>query len=529
MCDISSIEHNRQKLQKLLDEKKTQEERNAGGQFPTPINLAKDILLHTKKLLPNRSKVRLLDPGFGTGAFFSALLHTFAADRVTAATGYEIDLHYGRPAKELWRHTLLDLRLTDFTKEKFPQSESEKYNLIICNPPYVRHHHIINKDKARLQQLAFQASNITLSGLSGLYCYFLAISHCWMEKNGIAGWLIPSEFMDVNYGRAIKEYLLSNVTLLQIHRFNPNDVQFDDALVSSAIVWLRNKPTPNNHKVKFTFGGSIDKPNYEKDVSASVLYREAKWTRFPLLEEREEASYPKVSEFFTVKRGIATGDNDFFVLSADEIKKKELPFTQFIPILPSPRYIEEREILADDNGNPLTKKQLFVLDCKLPIRTVKSQYPELWNYLQEGIKKGVSERYLCRHRKPWYSQEYRPSSLFYCTYIGRSDTEGKKPFRFILNHSRAIVANAYLILYPKPDFQKAISNNPAMAESVVNALNDITAQAMLDEGRVYGGGLYKLEPKELGSINATALMKVVGNVQRAKRRVQLSLFSDTTP
>ncbi len=527
MRDISAVEQDRQGLQKLLDGQKTQEERNAKGQFPTPSNLAKDIFVHAKKLLPNHSEVRFLDPGFGTGAFFTALSHTFARDRITTVTGYEIDPYYGIPAKELWRDTLLDLRLTDFTKERTPRAESERYNLIICNPPYVRHHHILNGDKTRLQQLVFQTSGITLSGLSGLYCYFLVLSHRWMEKDGIAGWLIPSEFMDVNYGKPIKEFLLNNVTLLQIHRFDPNDVQFDDALVSSAVVWLKNKPAPKNHKVKFTFGGSIDEPNCEKDVAASVLSKEAKWTRFPLLEERPEASHPRVSEFFAVKRGIATGDNSFFILTVDEIKKKRLPIAQFVPILPSPRYVEETEIQADDDGNPLTKRRLFVLDCKLPPETVKRQHPELWDYLQEGIQKGVPERYLCKHRKPWYSQEYRPSSLFYCTYIGRSDTEGKKPFRFILNHSKAIVANAYLILYPNAAIRRALLDNPEMAKSVVNALNEVTARAMLDEGRVYGGGLYKLEPKELGNINATALIKAVGNVQRAKRQVQLSLFADT--
>ncbi len=59
-----------------------------------------------------------------------------------------------------------------------------------------------------------------LSGLAGLYCYFIALSHRWMKKSGIAGWLIPSEFMDVNYGQAIKDYLLNEVTLLQIHRLS---------------------------------------------------------------------------------------------------------------------------------------------------------------------------------------------------------------------------------------------------------------------------------------------------------------------
>jgi len=527
MRDIRTLEHHRQELQTLLDAEKSQQERNERGQFPTPITLARDILVHAGKLLSIRSQVRFLDPGFGTGAFFSALLQIFSRDRITAVTGYEIDPHYGTPAKKLWRDTGLDLRLTDFTKERFPLSESDKYDLIICNPPYVRHHHIGNEEKARLRQLAIEASGIALSGLSGLYCYFLAISHRWLKKNGVAGWLIPSEFMDVNYGKPIKEYLLGNVTLLQIHRFDPNDVQFDDALVSSAIVWFKNEPTSANHRVKFTFGGSIDNPNYEKGIAVSVLSKESKWTRFPLLEERAEASYPKVSEFFRVKRGIATGDNNFFVLTMDEIKEKELPISQFVPILPSPRYVEETEIQSDDDGNPLIKKRLFVLDCKLPVETVKRQYPELWDYLQEGVQKGVPERYICKHRKPWYSQEYRPSSLFYCTYIGRSDREGKKPFRFILNHSKAIVANAYLILYPRADFERAIHDNPGMAGFVVNALNDITAQAMLDEGRVYGGGLHKLEPKELANIDATPLMKVVGNVQRAKRQVQLNLFADT--
>lgn len=525
MRDICALERDRQELQKLLDGQRTQEERNAKGQFPTPIKLAKDILAHAEKLLPNRSRVRFLDPGFGTGVFFSALLETFTSSRIVAATGYEIDPYYGTPATELWKDTILNLRLKDFTQEEFPQAESEKYNLIICNPPYVRHHHITNGDKLRLQQLAFQFANIRLSGLAGLYCYFLALSNRWMVKDGIAGWLIPSEFMDVNYGEAIKKYLLHDVTLLQIHRFDPNEVQFDDALVSSAIIWLKNKPTPAGHKVKFTFGGSLDSPDCERDISVSVLSREAKWTRFPLLKEREEGSFPKISEFFTVKRGIATGDNRFFVLTADDIQRKNLPISQFVPILPSPRFLRETEIRAYENGNPIIDKQLFVLDCKLPLQTVKRQYPELWEYLQEGIQKGVPQRYLCRHRTPWYSQEYRSASLFYCTYIGRTDGERKKPFRFILNHSNAIVANVYLILYPKHGVRKAISNNPEIAKSIVNALNTITAQSMLDEGRVYGGGLHKLEPKELSNIDATPLIKALGVFRREKRPVQMSLFA----
>ncbi len=68
----------------------------------------------------------------------------------------------------------------------------------------------------------------------------------WMRAGAMAGWLIPGEFMDVNYGRELKAYLLRQVTLLRIHRFDPAALQFSDALVSSAMVWLRNEPPPRH-------------------------------------------------------------------------------------------------------------------------------------------------------------------------------------------------------------------------------------------------------------------------------------------
>jgi len=506
---MDKVEAQRQALQSSLDGQKTQEERNVMGQFSTPISLATDILTHAKNILPKRENVRFLDPAFGTGAFYSALNTVFPPKKIESAIGFEIDEHYGVPSIKLWQQTLLNYQLLDFTKQTAPD-EDNKHNLIICNPPYVRHHHI-NGQKKQLQEKAFKAANMKLSGLAGLYCYFMAISHSWMKKNGIAGWLIPSEFMDVNYGQAVKDYLLSEVTLLQIHRFDPSNVQFSDALVSSAVVWFKNKKPGKRHKVKFTFGGTINNPTHEKDISLDILVKEKKWTRFPLSDEREDKSVHKLSDFFTVKRGIATGANDFFILSRKQIEDRKLPFEQFRPILPSPRYLSVEEVNSDRNGFPDIEKQLFVLNCDLKFDEVKQSYPTLFKYLEEGIRSGISDRYLCKNRKIWYSQENRPASSFYCTYIGRSDKEGKKPFRFILNRSEAIVTNSYLILYPKEHFEKIIQLNPELKEKLLNALNQITGRAMLDEGRVYGGGMHKMEPKELANVPAPELREALEN------------------
>lgn len=504
---LSTLEIQRQAIQAELDGLKTQEERNIMGQFSTPIVLANALLNYAAKIFPKHSIVRFLDPAFGTGSFFSALNNAFKSTRVEAAVGFEIDNHYGEPAKKLWANTVLDFKLDDFTCAIPPNIEKEKYNLIICNPPYVRHHHI-NGEKFRLQSKAEIAANMKLSGLAGLYCYFLALSHQWMKKNAIAGWLIPSEFMDVNYGKAVKEYLLNEVTLLHIHRFNPSDVQFNDALVSSAIVWFKNKKTNANYKVRFTYGGDLDNPAHVKEIDSQVLADERKWTRFPLSSKRVSNNAAKLSDYFIVKRGIATGDNGFFILPLSKINEMKLPLSQFRPILPSPRYLDKIIINADSSGNPEITKQLFVLDCKLEIDEIRDKYPALYTYLQYGIKIGVSERYLCKHRKLWYAQENRPESIFYCTYIGRSDKKGKKPFRFILNRSKAIVANSYLILYPKSNLEAEISDRPNKAIKLLEILNEITEKEMIDEGRVYGGGMHKLEPKELSNVPVSNILNL---------------------
>lgn len=504
----AKIEAQRQIIQRELDSQKTREQRNIQGQFSTPITLANDILKYASKLIPKREKIRFLDPAFGTGSFFSALNNVFPLARIEAAKGYEIDKHYGNPARELWSKSILDYQLTDFTKAAPPMVDDQKFNLIICNPPYVRHH-FINGQKERLQAKALSAASMKLNGLAGLYCYFIALSHRWMKSNGIAGWLIPSEFMDVNYGQAVKDYLLSEVSLLQIHRFDPKDVQFDDALVSSAVVWFQKKKPDTNHKVKFTYGGTIDHPTHEKEVSPDVLKDEKKWTRFPLSNERVSSMVPRISDFFSVKRGIATGNNKYFILSKSDIEKRRLPISQFKPILPSPRYLPETEVRADDFGYPAIKNKLFVLDCKLPITEVERLYSELYEYLRQGIKSGVSDSHLCKNRKIWYAQENRSESSFYCTYIGRSGRQGKKPFRFILNHSKAIVTNSYLILYPKPELKAIIAYHPEMATMFLEALNNTTEKVMLDEGRVYGGGMHKLEPRELGNVPAPEILRLI--------------------
>ncbi|MBU7584875.1 MAG: Eco57I restriction-modification methylase domain-containing protein [Nostoc sp. TH1S01] len=502
---IKATEQTRLLRQLQLDEAKTKIERNKLGQFATPTDLAYGILKYAFELFPAHLNIRFLDPAFGTGSFYSALLRVLSPSQISSAVGYEIDPHYGLSAISLWRNTPLKLNITDFTQATPPQTDAEKANLIICNPPYVRHHHLSQIEKQRLQNKTLQITGIKLSQLASLYCHFLCIADAWMADNCLAGWLIPSGFMDVNYGQKLREYLLNRVTLLRVHQFHPHDVQFADALVSSAVVWFKKALPPANHHVEFSYGGSLTTPNERKLVACEVLRSTAKWTKIGIISNQIKSHFKQLQlkDLFTIKRGLATGANNFFVLTPEQVSAYQIPSEFLKPILPSPRYLAVDEIATDSMGHPILKQQLFLLDCNLPLSEVESKHPSLGKYLQKGVENGISSRYLCQHRSPWYSQENRPPSPFLCTYMGRQDTKRGRPFRFILNHSQATATNVYLMLYPKPILSKALTQNSELPQLVWQALNQISDEMLMGEGRVYGGGLYKLEPKELGNAIAS--------------------------
>ena len=79
-----------------LDSSKTQAERNKLGQFATPTVLATDIIEYAKTLLSTAQQIRFLEPAFGTGAFYSALLRVFPQSQIARTRGYEIDPTMGK-------------------------------------------------------------------------------------------------------------------------------------------------------------------------------------------------------------------------------------------------------------------------------------------------------------------------------------------------------------------------------------------------------------------------------------------------
>jgi hypothetical protein len=104
--------------------------------------------------------------------------------------------------------------------------------------------------------------------------------------------------------------------------------------------------------------------------------------------------------------------------------------------------------------------------------------------------------------------------------MGRA-RNGKHPFRFLWNRSQATAHNVYLMLYPKSELQAVLRSRPELEKKVFKALQRITPSQIVAEGRVYGGGLHKVEPKELAQIAAGEVLGSIAGHVRIERQERL--------
>lgn len=348
-----------------------------------------------------------------------------------------------------------------------------------------------------------------------------------MEENGIGVWLIPSEWMNVNYGSSLRCFLTNNVSLLHIHNYNITDVKFEDALVSSSVVIFAKNIPSKDSICKLSFGTDINVPSSIKELPIQELRVNNKWLNFfnkNIKTDSETNQHcPHLGDFFYVKRGIATGSNEFFIKPRQVFENICISSDFIKPILPPSRELKSFIIESDRQGYPKIENTLAIIDTNVPISNIKLNCPGLFSYLTSEKAAEVSASYLASRRDPWYSQEQRPPAPFLCTYMGRNGVN-KKIFRFIYNKSKATATNGYLLLIPRKPLADYLKKNPDFSSTILDFLNSIPDQQLISNGRNYGGGLYKMEPKELSSVNASFISEFV-DFPKIQMVEQLSLFS----
>jgi hypothetical protein len=112
----------------------------------------------------------------------------------------------------------LPQRLTAKGLGKVQQREIEipALDAVVGNPPYIRQENIPKKNKKIYQQLVKEESNSLLSGRSDIHCYFWLHAKSFLKDGGWLCLLTSSQWLDVEYGFRLQEWILSNFEIVAI-------------------------------------------------------------------------------------------------------------------------------------------------------------------------------------------------------------------------------------------------------------------------------------------------------------------------
>lgn len=119
---------------------------------------------------------------------------------------------------------------------------------IVGNPPYVRQELIPRRGQQGVKPMQAKEDlldlcanfwpGLKLSGRSDLHCYFWPGAAHFLEEGGWFGFLVSSSWLDVEYGFALQEWVLSNFRIHAILESNA-EPWFEDARVKTCAVILQ--------------------------------------------------------------------------------------------------------------------------------------------------------------------------------------------------------------------------------------------------------------------------------------------------
>src|SRR5574344_953504 len=170
------------------------EHRKKFAQFFTPFSIAN---LLSDWLLENKSLHTVLEPAFGLGVFSRILLEKKSDLQIR---GFEVDsVIFVEAKKEFKNCENVELLLQDYMYNDW----QNKYDGIICNPPYFKFHDYDNKNIIKEIETKLRCK---LTGFTNLYTLFLLKSIHQLNPDGRCAYIVPSEFLNSDYGKLVKKH-----------------------------------------------------------------------------------------------------------------------------------------------------------------------------------------------------------------------------------------------------------------------------------------------------------------------------------
>lgn len=477
--------------------------RRATGTVITPPELAIEVARETLKLLPEDLDVRFADPAIGTGMLFAAIRHAAGMSRIARAVGFERDEDRGRATAFRWRRSGLEVFTGDFLSRE--DGGGEGYNLVLANPPYLRYEMQDREAAALTARRLSRMLGVSVPTRANSFVHFVLASHALMERGAAAGWVLPADFMSATYARGLRQYLGGKVTLTRVHLYDTNEMVFDNARITPAVVVFRNVPPSDRSVVRFTYGGTPEAPGRTVLVPASELAKGDSWGLITAAPSSVREAYATVGDYFIVRRGLATGGNSFFVLSDERRQLLEAPDSWLRPVLPKSRFVPGSVIRADESGVPVGVPLQWLIDSEDTIASARRASPKFARYLQD-VPDEVRMGTIVSRRRSIFKQAGAFPAPFVCIAMARLSSavrDGEDNRRFLWNASSAIALNNYHTLTPRAGLAEDLASGRTGFWDVLAALRRIPEVELARVGRLHSAGLLKLEPADVRALPIT--------------------------
>jgi adenine-specific DNA-methyltransferase len=456
------------------------EPRKRLGQFMTPPVVAS---LMAEWVLGCKPRT-VLDPAVGLGIFPWTVLRRAPDVQVTA-----LDIDPEMAAASMRLVPGLKTIHADFLSFDSP----EKFDAVICNPPYVRHH----TAKVPEEVYAFYSDVIgeRLSRLTNIYALFLIEITRRLKQGGRAAVITPAEYLNADFGVAIKRHLVERGLLSGLIIFDHAAEVFGGALTTASIALIESPKSSAAGNVRvFRVSGIDDLAGLCAEIAGgpevagrngrTVIIKRpmldplAKWQSLgkPGYAGRDEP----LGDYVRCCRGIATGANHFFTLKRSEAEHFGLPEECLIPCVTKSSHVPGTSFDDSDLA------RLIEDDKRVLLVDTTSDHPAVRAYLDWGEAEGIDKRYLPAHRNPWYALDKREPAPIWVTVFGR------KGFRFIRNRTSALNLTTFHCIYPD-----RLPSGLSVDDLAACLAGPDLRRAIEEQMRVYGGGLGKLEPRDV--------------------------------
>lgn len=417
---------------------------------------------------------RVVDPGAGSARFLVAAGRRFPGAELLAI---ELDplaalLARGHlAAAELASRAAVIVR--DYREAALPTIEGR--TLFIGNPPYVRHHLLGRRWKTWLVDTA-RKYGLRASQLAGLHAHFFLATAEYARPGDRGVFITAAEWLDVNYGRLVRELLLGVLGATTIQVIEPAALPFPGTATTAAITGFEVGARPRAIGLRRVATlDALDGLAAGRQVPRECLETAPRWTPLtrPSAERRE--GFVELGELCRVHRGQVTGANRVWIAS---LHSADLP-----PAVLFPAVTRARELIGLEG--PLTDASALKRVIDLPIDLDVFDGEErrrVERFLTVAKSLGADKGFIASHRKAWWSVGLREPAPILATYMAR------RPPVFVRNLANARHINIAHGLYPREP----------LGEAALRALaRYLSRTATVGEGRTYAGGLTKFEPKEM--------------------------------